>query len=268
MGDPVTIVYQDDFVTLYCGDSRDVLDQLERLSIDHLITDPPYGLEEFSVARGHAMHTMNRANHVNAGWDKGEGWDSLMRQTFHKAAPLLAPRANVLSFSDIRKIGQMIDLMPKEFYYKTTGVWHKTNPIPRNMNYRFVDSIEAWVHWVSEAKTGTFNNHGKPVHNFIESSVTPGSEKKHGKHPTQKPSKIMRHFIELLTSPGDTVLDPFAGSGSTLLAAASLGRRAIGVELNESYCEIIANRLSQGVLDFDGDISRRAKNTQDELENR
>lgn len=241
----MTIYYQDNYVTLYHGDCRDVLDQLEPLSIDHIITDPPYGLEEFSVARGHAMHTMNRANHVNAGWDKGEGWETLMRQTFHKATPLLAPRANVLSFTDIRKIGQMIDLMPKEFYYKTTGVWHKTNPIPRNMNYRFVDSIEAWVHWVSGAKTGTFNNHGKPIHNFTESSVTPGSERKHGKHPTQKPMRIMQHFIELLTSPGDTVLDPFAGSATTLVAARNLGRRAIGIERDDGYAEEARKRLEE-----------------------
>ena len=246
----MSIYYQDDYVTLYHGDCLDVLDQLEPSSIDHLITDPPYGLEEFSVARGHGLHRMNRANHVNAGWDKAHGWEALMRQTFHTAAPLIAPRGNVLSFSSTSKIGQMIDLMPKEFYYKTTGAWHKTNPMPRNMNLHFINSIEAWIHWVAGAKTGTFNNHGQPIHDFIESSVTPGGEKKHGKHPTQKPLRIMRHFIELLTSPGDTVLDPFAGSGSTLLAAATLGRRAIGVELDESYCEIIANRLSQSAFDF------------------
>lgn len=70
-------------------------------------------------------------------------------------------------------------------------------------------------------------------------------------HPTQKPEKLMLLCVQDYTDAGDTVLDPFMGSGTTLVAAKNLGRKSIGIEIEEKYCEIAAKRLAQSVLPFD-----------------
>jgi site-specific DNA-methyltransferase (adenine-specific) len=69
-------------------------------------------------------------------------------------------------------------------------------------------------------------------------------------HPTEKPEPLMAELVTLFTDPGETILDPFMGSGTTLVAAKRLGRKAIGIEIEEKYCEIAAKRLAQRALDF------------------
>ena len=98
------------------------------------------------------------------------------------------------------------------------------------MNLHFINSTEAWIYFIYQKRTSTFNNNGKAVHDFFETSVTPAGEKKFGKHPTQKPVVLLETFVQLLSNEGDIVLDPFMGSGSTGVAALKHKRKFIGVD--------------------------------------
>ena len=163
---------------------------------------------------------------------------------FYESSRVLKKRGAILLFMSLIKIETIIKLATKyKFYYKTTGIWHKTNPMPRNMNIHFVNSTEAWIYFIKDHTSGTFNNEGKIEHDFIETSLTTGKEKKKGKHPTQKPIKIIEHFIKLLSNKDEVVLDPFMGSGTTGKMALLNNRKFIGIEKDAGYFEIAKQRL-------------------------
>ena len=107
----------------------------------------------------------------------------------------------------------------------------------------FVNSTECWIYFIYKGTSGTFNNDGNVKHDFLESSVCPNSEKNFGKHPTQKPLKILKELIGCVTNEGEVVLDPFMGSGSTCVACDILRRRYIGIEIEEKYFDIANSRI-------------------------
>lgn len=217
-------------------------------SIDCIITDPPYNLGNFMLQRNTNIIKMRKNAFAYAGWDNlnYDEWKMQMNSFFAESSRVLKKRGTLLLFMSIIKVESIIQLAEQHgFYYKTTGVWHKTNPMPRNMNIQFVNSLECWIYFVNHSTSGTFNNNGRVIHDFLESAVCPLSEKKFGRHPTQKPISIMKKLIEYTTNPGDTILDPFMGSGTTCLAGALLGRNTIGIELNKEYYTIAHNRIEQ-----------------------
>lgn len=167
-----------------------------------------------------------------------------MDEFFKESARVLKKNASVLIFMSFMKVETLIKIAQANgFYYKTTGVWHKRNPMPRNMNLHFVNSTEAWVYFINRGKTGTFNNDGKVLHDHIETSVISVGEKKYGKHPTQKPLALMEYFVKILANEGDVVLDPFMGSGTTGVACKNLSRNFIGIELDPTYYAISKKRI-------------------------
>ena len=174
-----------------------------------------------------------------------EEWIESMDDFFAEAARTVKVGGSLIMFMSLIKIETIIKLAEKHgFYYKTTGIWHKLNPMPRNMNLHFINSTEAWLYFVYKKHTGTFNNDGKAIHDFFETSVTPTGERKFGKHPTQKPLALMSQFVRLLSNENDTVMDPFMGSGSSGEAALILKRNFIGSEINADYFQISNERLS------------------------
>ena len=215
-------------------------------TVDLVLTDPPYNLGLFMQKRETNLKAMRDNYFGGAGWDDMDfdEWKQCMDDYFQRLSRIVKTGGAVIMFMSIIKVETIIQLAEKHgFYYKTTGIWHKTNPMPRNMNLHFINSTEAWIYFIYKKRTGTFNNNGKVLHDFIESSVVPQSETRYGKHPTQKPEKILRHFIEVLTNEGDTVMDTFMGSGATGVAACQTGRNFIGIELDKGYFENAKKRI-------------------------
>ncbi|MFD1403709.1 DNA-methyltransferase [Robinsoniella peoriensis] len=233
---------------LYNKNCMDAMRKIESKSIDLVLTDPPYNLGLFMQNRATNLKAMRENFFGAAGWDDLEfdEWEKDMDSFFEELARVIKERGSVIMFMSIIKVETIIRLAEKHgFYYKTTGIWHKRNPMPRNMNLHFINSTEAWIYFTYKKHTGTYNNDGKAIHDFFETSVTPSGEKKYGKHPTQKPVQLLENFVELLTNENDTVFDPFCGSGSSGVAALLHGRKFIGSEISEEYCRITTERLEQ-----------------------
>ena len=220
---------------------------IESATIDLILTDPPYNLGVFMKDRDTNLKKMRENFFGAAGWDDLEfsAWEKCMDEFFAESTRVLKRGGSMLVFMSIIKVETLIRIAESHgLYYKTTGIWHKLNPMPRNMNLHFVNSTEAWIYFTYKKKTGTFNNDGKVIHDFVETSVTPAGERANGKHPTQKPEQLMSHFIKLLSNENDMILDPFMGSGSTGVAAKKSGRNFMGIEIDPTYYQMATRRIT------------------------
>lgn len=222
----MTIYYQDDYVTLYHGDCLEITDWLEA---DVLVTDPPYGMSWQSGMR----HKDDRLDLV-AGDETTEARDRALDYWGHMKPWLM--------FGTWR-------VSPPD-NEKQRLIWHKPDtPGMGDLRIPWGTSHED-IHlggsgWNREETN--LKRSGSVISAPAGSSGASGAASMTG-HPTPKPVALMELLIE--RTPQGAIADPFSGSGATLVAARNLGRRAIGVELEEKYCEIIAKRLSQGAFDF------------------
>lgn len=237
-----------DGCTLAQGDCIHRMTEIDSDSVNLILTDPPYNLGLFMKNRDTNLGALRENHFAVTYWDhieQGE-WEIHMDEFFRESSRLLKKNGSMLIFMSLMKVETLIKIAQANgLYYKTTGVWHKTNPMPRNMNLHFVNSTEAWVYFINKGKTGTFNNEGKVLHDHIETSVINVGEKRHGKHPTQKPLSLMEHFVKVLAHEDDVILDPFMGSGSTGVASLKHGRKFHGIELDESYFQLSKNRMEE-----------------------
>lgn len=233
---------------LFQEDCIRVMRRLAGASIDLILTDPPYNLGNFMKGRDTNLKKMRDNFFGAAGWDdlSFEDWEQSMDAFFAESARVLKKGGAMLVFMSIIKVETLLRIAEKHgLYYKTTGIWHKLNPMPRNMNLHFVNSTEAWVYFTYRKRTGTFNNEGKVLHDYVETAVAANGERRYGKHPTQKPVSLMEHFIKVLSNEGEMVLDPFMGSGSTGVAAKRNNRNFTGIELSEDYFGIATRRIHE-----------------------
>ena len=236
------------FSTIYNGDCEVEMKKIQDRTVDLILTDPPYNLGNFMINRSTNLSKMRENFFANAGWDNlgFDEWSSHMDKFFQEAARIIKVGGAMIIFMSIIKVETLIKLAEKHgFYYKTTGIWHKLNPMPRNMNLHFVNSTEAWIYFIYKKKTGTFNNDKKIIHDFIETPVVTNGEKKAGKHPTQKPTALLEHFVKLLSDEDNLIVDPFMGSGSTGVVCKKCNRNFIGIELDSEYFEIARKRIEE-----------------------
>lgn len=221
--------YERDGITLYHADCRELLPYV---AADVLVTDPPYGM-------AHVSHSSDLP-----GRKSRPGWRSRWHGIRIAGDDSTALRDAVLEWWGTDRPALVF------------GTWKTAQP-------RGVREILIWDKVVSTG-TGDLSVPWRPSwemvyvigqgfvgprgHGVLQCSL-PTMAPERSWHPTPKPWRLIADL--LAKCPLGTVLDPFAGSGTTLVAAASLGRRAIGIELEERYCEIAANRLAQGVLPFE-----------------
>jgi len=217
---PFTPYYQDEHCTIYNADCRQVLPFLPRF--DLLLTDPPYGIGEDKGKGQHGYDGFGNKKKRNAkkyagGWDKDVPDYELILMSIRCCDLHIVWGGNYLS-----------DMLPQQPKWL---VWDKEQTMPT-----YSDAELAWTTLSGVAvKMKRYNGSGLMA------------KEKDRVHPTQKPLALMRWCLTLAADAA-TVLDPFVGSGTTLVAAKLEGRKAVGIERDERYCEAAAKRLSQGTL--------------------
>ena len=233
--------YQDEYVTLYHGDAKEVLANMEDKSVEAVITDPPYTERTHSKARSKVVNKMGEKVIKNGIQDFSSITDTDLEDLLAECGRVT--KSWVIATLDYRHAVRFDVEPPLGLKSQRVGVWVKTNPTPQITGDRPAQGWEAIAYLHRSQGRSRWN--GKGGHGNYVLPIA-GSEG----HPTAKPIPMIRDMVRKFTNQGDTVLDPFAGSGTTLRAAVDEGRKAIGVELEERYCEIIAKRLAQGALDL------------------
>jgi hypothetical protein len=219
--------YSDGQVELWHGDCREITAWLKA---DVLVTDPPYG-RKWKQGRLKLAHQANDA-HLGIAGDM----DTSVRDA---ALALWGTDRPALAFGDL--------MLAPPAGTKQVGVYRKpSNAGTRGAMGGFRRDLEAW-YLIGRWQSG-LGGMTSMVGTLTPSQGNPSSPQGRTGHPHTKPLDVMETLIS--ACPPGTIADPFAGSGSTLIAARNLGRRAIGVELEERYCEVIAKRLAQDCLDL------------------
>jgi site-specific DNA-methyltransferase (adenine-specific) len=253
----MTPYYQDDAVTLYLGDCREILPTLD--AVDHVITDPPYAISN------EGMWHVGRPGKGKRRFDffKGDSdWPEMTATVVNVAMMTLekiSPRGSAYWWVGHREFGPLVELFENAGWKTRFCVWAKAAPSPAPPGSGWPSGAELCLYAFREGRTWNHDGVNMPPNNvFTVDSLRHGQPGKVG-HPTQKPEAVMKPLIIASTNEGDTILDPFGGSGTTAVAAKRLGRKCILIEREEQYCEEAARRLSQGALDlFSGQPLQKA----------
>ncbi|KKN38358.1 hypothetical protein LCGC14_0754330 [marine sediment metagenome] len=233
-----------DGITIYHTDCRDILRLLEPGSVDVVLTDPPYGIVvQFGENRGQGGWGPS-TRRMQFDWDTQVIVDEV-RSGLTSAFNLCKPKASCFVWTGFDSAERYAEPARRAGFTVKPAAWVKEHHPPAGKGNWWPSGFElAYYGYRPGAWFADTNRHRCNV--WFADSYRFGKRNKNG-HPTQKPLGMTREHVAAIVPPRGLVLDPFMGSGTTLRAAKDLGRRAIGVEIDEKYCEIAAERLRQVV---------------------
>lgn len=231
--------YQDDAVTLYHGDARDVLPELPEGSANIVVTDPPYSSGGFQEAGKSSGSLTGRHK------ERGESiqFDNLSSRGYERL---------------MREVLRWVNYCDEIFLFSDWRMWIPSFDAVEGAGWR-VRNMLVWDKQAMGMGMPWRNQHELIVYGkrapaaIIDGklgNVLRCKRSGNAHHPTEKPIDLLTTLIG--NTFGGDIIDPFAGSGTTLVAAKAIGRKAIGVEIDERHCETAAARLSQNVLDLGG----------------
>ncbi len=251
---------------ILCGDSLSILPSLPTDVFDCCIADPPFNMSQ-KKGLGWAF-----SSHITM----QEGWDTFSRDEYFQftldwvteVLRVVKPNGNIFVFGSFHSIFTLGFIMQNIFDRRiiTQIVWYKPNAQPNITCRMFTESTE-FILWAvnnesKKARNWTFNyhtmkalNNNKQMRNMWEIPLTKPSERKYGKHPSQKPLQVVERLVLAGTNEGDLILDPFSGTGTTGVAGEKQNRKWVMIEKEESYNRIAQKRLNELRLDFQTDSS-------------
>ena len=237
------------------GDSLAVLDSVIARHpdgvLDAIFADPPYFLSN----GGSTCKSGRRAKVDKGAWDESHGaaGDHASNHAWLRRCQQALKPDGTIWISGTQHVIFSVGYALQQLGFKllNTITWEKPNP-PPNLSCRYFTHSTETILWAAKSVRSrhTFNyaemreaNGGKQMKSVWRMKAPHGAEKRHGRHPTQKPLELIERCLLASTNPGDLVLDPFLGSGTTGVAAARHGRRFVGIEMNPSYIETARKRV-------------------------
>ena len=257
---------------LYHGDSLEVMASLPAQTVDCIWTDPPYNLSNDGITC-----VAGRMVKVNKGeWDRSRGvdMDHEFNKTWLAACYRLLKPTGTIWVTGTLHVYPSVGFAMQQLGFRILNdiICEKPAP-PPNLGCRCFTHSTELILWATKAIKGkdryTFNyeamkseNDDKQMKNVWRMPAPSNDEKRHGKHPTQKPIGLVARCLRASTNPDDLVFDPFSGSSTTGVAALALGRRFIGCEAEEKYIELSRQRLTN----LSGMEAKVAPNTPKQLQ--
>ena len=246
--------------TILPGDCIQILDSLPPESVDLIFADPPYNLQ---LQKELHRPDMSRVDGVDDAWDQFgsfQEYDAFTTAWLSACRRVLKPAGSIWvngTYHNIFRVGRIMQDLG--FWILNDVVWIKTNPMPNFRGVRFTNAHETLI-WASKSQGSryTFNHHAmKSLNDDLQMRsdwwllpLATGSERLKDEngakaHTTQKPEALLYRIILASSQPGDLVLDPFMGSGTTGVAAKRLRRRWLGIEKDEKYRQLALQRIEQ-----------------------